>query len=166
MSYFYVDWYLAEFVWIWLDWLIAHDNISKTHNNLCNNFQLSMLCACWMPYVVTTRDSHLYAVGAQKLVVVSHTVNALLCELECSKENSVDHARARHWNTETCKESVGYGEMAVSCKTYLYTSEGWGTGFWVSSACLYLLPDNCAGRYFSLCQSERSYFELAIQNMS
>lgn len=55
-----------------------------------------MLCAYWMPYVDTIRDSHLYAIGAQKLVVVSHTVNALLCELEYSKENCVDNAGARH----------------------------------------------------------------------
>jgi len=39
-------------------------------------------------------------IRAKKLLVVRHAVDALLGELECSKENRVDYAGARHGNTK------------------------------------------------------------------
>src|SRR5690242_9655148 len=42
-------------------------------------------------------------VSTQELFVNVHMVNALLGKLKCGKENSVDHARARHGNTQACR---------------------------------------------------------------
>ena len=42
----------------------------------------------------------LYIVRAEKFIVVGHSVDALLGELECGKENCVDYAGARHGDTE------------------------------------------------------------------
>jgi hypothetical protein len=46
-------------------------------------------------------EFRLYIVRAKKFVIVGHTVDALLGELECGKENGVDYAGARHGDTET-----------------------------------------------------------------
>lgn len=63
-------------------------------------------------------------VPPEQLFVDVHSIDTFLSELKCSKENGINHARARHRNTETCKGSAEYGEMPVSLKTHLDTSEG------------------------------------------
>ena len=42
-------------------------------------------------------------VSTQKLFVDFHTVDALLGEFKCSKENGVDYAGARHGDSQSCK---------------------------------------------------------------
>ena len=41
-------------------------------------------------------------VSTEKLFVVFHTVDTLLGELKCSKENGVYYAGSRHGNSQTC----------------------------------------------------------------
>lgn len=54
-----------------------------------------------MPHKNVLKDlSHLQTVCPQELFIVGHTVDALLAEFECSKENRIDYAGTRHGYTQ------------------------------------------------------------------
>ena len=95
-------------------------------------------------------------IRAKKLLVVRHAVDALLGELECSKENRVDYAGARHGNTKAwVKLVLNPRECGKVCSPR-----------YIALPCPFLPRDSFAGRYSSLYLLEKSTKVVSTSRMT